>query len=67
MACRSFLAAGLPIPVAASACATALRKMCEDVSSIATEPTTFEGLIRVGEVSTLNFWLYFLLHDMRVM
>ncbi|BFI28436.1 transportin-3 [Marchantia polymorpha subsp. ruderalis] len=45
----SFLAAGLPIPVAASACATALRKMCEDVSSIATEPTTFEGLIRVGE------------------
>ncbi|KAL3697054.1 hypothetical protein R1sor_011130 [Riccia sorocarpa] len=45
----SFLAAGLPVPVAASACATALRKICEDVSSISTEPRTFEGLIQVGE------------------
>jgi transportin-3 len=45
----SFLAAGLMIRVAAGACAASLRKMCEDVASIATDPATFEGLLRIGE------------------
>lgn len=38
------------IRVAAGACAAALRKLCEDVANIATDPPTFEVLLRIGEV-----------------
>lgn len=45
----SFLALGLQIPVAASSCATALRKLCEEVSSLLNEPCNLEGLLWIGE------------------
>lgn len=45
----SFLASGLPIPVAASSCAAALRKICEEVPCIANEPGNLEGLLWIGE------------------
>eukprot|EP00249_Psilotum_nudum_P018325 c26750_g1_i1 orf=560-3634(-) len=45
----SFLASGLSIPVAASSCASALRRICENVSCVANETTNLEALLWIGE------------------
>eukprot|EP01018_Ginkgo_biloba_P017529 Gb_23906 [translate_table: standard] len=44
-----FLASGLARPVAASACATSLRRICEDAFRIIAEPSNLEVLIWIGE------------------
>lgn len=44
-----FLAAGISQPLSASACASALRKICEDASSRMFEPSNLEILIWIGE------------------
>ncbi|GAB2236248.1 hypothetical protein Droror1_Dr00027987 [Drosera rotundifolia] len=44
-----FLAAGLSKPVSASGCASALRKVCEDASSIVYDPSDLEILLWIGE------------------
>uniref|UniRef100_A0A803MML9 Exportin-1/Importin-beta-like domain-containing protein n=1 Tax=Chenopodium quinoa TaxID=63459 RepID=A0A803MML9_CHEQI len=44
-----FLAAGISQPLSASACASALRKICEDASAIMFEPSNLEILIWIGE------------------
>ncbi|KAJ7532039.1 hypothetical protein O6H91_14G069600 [Diphasiastrum complanatum] len=45
----SFLASGLTKPVAANACATALRKICEDVTYLTSEPANFDCIMWIGE------------------
>ncbi|EFJ12365.1 hypothetical protein SELMODRAFT_446653 [Selaginella moellendorffii] len=45
----SFLASGLSAPLAASACATALRRICEEVSAMASDPANLECLLWIGE------------------
>jgi len=47
---RLFLAAGISQPQSASACASALRKVCEDATAIVLEPSNLEILIWIGEV-----------------
>ncbi|KAH9329052.1 hypothetical protein KI387_001160, partial [Taxus chinensis] len=44
-----FLSSGLSRPVATSACATALRRICEDASRVIAEPSNLEILIWIGE------------------
>lgn len=44
-----FLAAGISQPQSASACASALRKICEDAAAIVLEPSNLEILIWIGE------------------
>ncbi|GAB4848593.1 hypothetical protein Ancab_003300 [Ancistrocladus abbreviatus] len=44
-----FLAAGISRPSCSSACASALRKICEDASAIVFEPANLEILIWIGE------------------
>ncbi|XP_043724641.1 importin-13 isoform X3 [Telopea speciosissima] len=44
-----FLAAGIREPTASNACATALRKICEDASGVIHEPSNLEILIWIGE------------------
>ncbi|KAG0588025.1 hypothetical protein KC19_2G209500 [Ceratodon purpureus] len=45
----AFLASGLTVPVAVSACASALRKVCEDLPNLSYESTNIAGLLRIGE------------------
>ncbi|XP_059669896.1 transportin MOS14 isoform X3 [Cornus florida] len=44
-----FLAAGISEPLSSNACASALRKFCEDASAIMYEPSVLEILIWIGE------------------
>ncbi|KAH7852386.1 hypothetical protein Vadar_024244 [Vaccinium darrowii] len=44
-----FLAAGISEPLSSSACASALRKLCEDASAVVYEPSNLEILIWIGE------------------
>lgn len=44
-----FLAAGISQSVSANACASALRKICEDASAVVYEPSNLEILIWIGE------------------
>ncbi|XP_057542479.1 transportin MOS14 isoform X2 [Amaranthus tricolor] len=44
-----FLAAGISQPLSASSCASTLRKICEDASSIMFDPSNLEILIWIGE------------------
>ncbi|GMH25651.1 hypothetical protein Nepgr_027494 [Nepenthes gracilis] len=44
-----FLASGISRPASASACASALKKICEDASAIIYEPSNLEILIWIGE------------------
>ena len=48
--CSAFLASGLTVPVAVSACAAALRKVCEDLPNLSRVSTNIAGLLRIGEV-----------------
>lgn len=48
--CSSFLAGGLTVPVAVSACAASLRRVCEDVPNLSQEPSNVAGLLHIGEV-----------------
>ncbi|KAM7277159.1 hypothetical protein ACFE04_019025 [Oxalis oulophora] len=45
-----FLAAGISDPPSANACAIALRKFCEDASTLFYEPSNLEILLWIGEV-----------------
>ncbi|GBG62363.1 hypothetical protein CBR_g30317 [Chara braunii] len=45
----SFLALGLSSSISTSACATALRKVCEEVKVVVQGPTAVEGLLHIGE------------------
>lgn len=38
------------MPVAVSACAAALRKVCEDLPNLSNEPSNVAGLLCIGEV-----------------
>ncbi|CAL5325533.1 unnamed protein product [Camellia sinensis] len=44
-----FLAAGISEPLSSNACASALRKFCEDASALMCEPSNLEILIWIGE------------------
>ncbi|KAM7512663.1 hypothetical protein LguiB_011538 [Lonicera macranthoides] len=44
-----FLAAGISEPVCSNACASALRKFCEDATAVMCEPSNLEILIWIGE------------------
>uniref|UniRef100_A0A5B7BA30 Putative importin-13 isoform X2 n=1 Tax=Davidia involucrata TaxID=16924 RepID=A0A5B7BA30_DAVIN len=44
-----FLAAGISEPLSSNACASALRKFCEDAAAILYEPSNLEILIWIGE------------------
>ncbi|XP_058179834.1 transportin MOS14 isoform X2 [Rhododendron vialii] len=44
-----FLAAGISQPQSSTACASALRKLCEDASAVVYEPSNLEILIWIGE------------------
>ncbi|XP_050380525.1 transportin MOS14 [Argentina anserina] len=44
-----FLAAGISEPLSSSACASALRKVCEDASAVMYEPSNLEILMWIGE------------------
>ncbi|XP_042502034.1 transportin MOS14 isoform X4 [Macadamia integrifolia] len=44
-----FFAAGISEPASSNACATALRKICEDASAVIHEPSNLEILIWIGE------------------
>ncbi|GAB2278317.1 hypothetical protein Dimus_013002, partial [Dionaea muscipula] len=44
-----FLAAGVSRPLSASSCVSALRKICEDASSIIYDPLNLEVLVWIGE------------------
>ncbi|XP_061961664.1 transportin MOS14 isoform X2 [Populus nigra] len=44
-----FLAAGISEPQSSNACASALRKFCEDASSVIYEPANLEVLMWIGE------------------
>ncbi|OVA17318.1 Exportin-1/Importin-beta-like [Macleaya cordata] len=44
-----FFAAGIREPMSSNACASALRKLCEDASSVIHEPSDLEILIWIGE------------------
>ncbi|GLT95639.1 hypothetical protein SLE2022_133070 [Rubroshorea leprosula] len=44
-----FLAAGISEPLSSNACASALRKFCEDASAVIYEPSNLEILIWIGE------------------
>ncbi|KAH9622089.1 hypothetical protein KSS87_005277 [Heliosperma pusillum] len=46
-----FLAAGISQPFSASASASALRKICEDATSLMSDPSNLEVLIFIGEVT----------------
>jgi hypothetical protein len=52
--CSAFLASGLTVPVAVSACAAALRKVCEDLPNLSHESTNIAGLLRIGEVVAVH-------------
>lgn len=52
--CSAFLASGLTVPVAVSACASALRKVCEDLPNLSHESTNIAGLLRIGEVVVVH-------------
>ncbi|KAI8030116.1 hypothetical protein LOK49_LG01G00001 [Camellia lanceoleosa] len=45
-----FLAAGISEPLSSNACASTLRKFCEDASALMCEPSNLEILIWIGEV-----------------
>ncbi|KAK1568404.1 hypothetical protein Q3G72_024037 [Acer saccharum] len=44
-----FLAAGISEPLSSNACASALRKVCEDASALIDEPSNLEILMWIGE------------------
>ncbi|XP_010249401.1 PREDICTED: transportin MOS14 isoform X2 [Nelumbo nucifera] len=44
-----FFAAGIAEPISSSACASSLRKLCEDASAVIHEPSDLEILIWIGE------------------
>ncbi|XP_057982935.1 transportin MOS14 isoform X2 [Malania oleifera] len=44
-----FLATGISEPLSSSACASALRKCCEDASAVICEPSNLEILVWIGE------------------
>ncbi|XVE77480.1 hypothetical protein DITRI_Ditri13aG0066100 [Diplodiscus trichospermus] len=44
-----FLAAGISKPLSSNACASALRKFCEDVSAVIYEPSNLDILMWIGE------------------
>ncbi|CBI21232.3 hypothetical protein VitviT2T_022090 [Vitis vinifera] len=44
-----FLATGISEPLSSSACASALRKFCEDASAVICEPSNLEILMWIGE------------------
>ncbi|KAK3183949.1 hypothetical protein Dsin_031235 [Dipteronia sinensis] len=44
-----FLAAGISEPLSSNACASALRKICEDASALIDEPSNLEILMWIGE------------------
>lgn len=44
-----FLAAGISEPLSSSACASALRKYCEDAAPVICEPSTLDILMWIGE------------------
>ncbi|RVX06940.1 hypothetical protein CK203_014955 [Vitis vinifera] len=46
-----FLATGISEPLSSSACASALRKFCEDASAVICEPSNLEILMWIGEVN----------------
>lgn len=48
---RLFLATGMSGPLSLSSCAYALRKICEDASSVMYEPSNLEILMWIGEVN----------------
>lgn len=48
---RLFLAIGISEPLSSNACASALRKVCEDASIVIYEPSNLEILMWIGEVS----------------
>lgn len=48
---RLFLATGISEPLSSSACASALRKFCEDASTVICEPSNLEILMWIGEVN----------------
>ena len=50
---RLFLAIGISEPLSSNACASALRKVCEDAPVVIYEPSHLEILIWIGEVVTL--------------
>lgn len=52
---RLFFATGLSEPVSLNACACALRKVCEDASSVIYEPSNLEILMWIGEVTLVFF------------
>jgi len=47
---RLFLAIGISEPLSSNACASALRKVCEDASVVIYEPSNLEILMWIGEV-----------------
>ncbi|XWS46468.1 hypothetical protein CRYUN_Cryun14cG0069900 [Craigia yunnanensis] len=44
-----FLAAGISEPLSSNACASALRKFCEDISAVIYEPSNLDILMWIGE------------------
>lgn len=48
---RLFLAAGISDPLSSNACASALRKFCEDACAVIHEPSNLEILMWIGEVT----------------
>lgn len=48
---RLFLASGISEPLSSNACASALRKVCEDASAVIFEPANLEILMWIGEVN----------------
>lgn len=63
---RLFLAIGISEPLSSNACASALRKICEDASVVIYEPSNLEILMWIGEVSCscayigVNNWMIIL-------
>ena len=48
---RLFLAGGISEPICSHACASALRKICEDAPAVVHETCNLDILMRIGEVS----------------
>lgn len=48
---RLFLAGGISEPICSHACASALRKICEDAPTVIQETSNLDILMWIGEVS----------------
>lgn len=52
---RLFIATGLSEPLSLSACACALRKVCEEASAVIYEPCNLDILMWIGEVNHICY------------